>query len=152
MAYTYLLKMTGISGESEIEQHENEIEIDEFNEVFRNTDPLDELEKAELEKVRPYVHCSGLTIKKRFDHSIPNMLSCLTEGKRIKEATITCSGAENAQFLAVELSDVTVDEVRLDFKKEHSEITVNFSYNIIEYAALSGTETKSQFRFKKTND
>ena len=148
MAYTYLLQLSGIEGDSEISGHEGEILVDSYEEHYDTPDQIDQLELEGEEDVRPSVDSSGVTITKQYSKSVPNILTHLVRGAIIKDGTLFCIGAEGEEFLEIKMTGPVVQDVAVKLVEDKTTVTINFSFDTISHTFKKGGETLSLFEFK----
>lgn len=149
MAYQFTLNLAGIQGESEMEDHEQEIDLDEVVQEYEAPSELDKITLLDQSALRPAVNCKGLTVFHKYDKSTPNLLTFLTEGKLIDKGALHCYGSDNRVFLTVNLKQLIVRKVRTLFTKDRAGVEVNFSYTEINHNYTPEGAKESIFSFKK---
>jgi type VI secretion system secreted protein Hcp len=136
MAIAYYLKMKGVEGESAIENHKDEIELNSWNWGASNPTTIN---KGGMSAGR--VSFTNLTITKTFDKSSPKLLNLCATGKHVDEATLTCgksTGAKTTEdFLTIKLETVFVSDYSTGglegAEVEHESITLNYGKINIDY-------------------
>ncbi len=149
MAYLYTLQLTGIEGESEISEHEKEINIDEIIQEYEAPSEMDKITLLDKTDIRPAVNCHGITITKTYDKSTPNILSSLTEGSVIEEGLISCFGSSSEVFLTIGMKRLIVRKVKLSFSKENASVLINFSYEEIDHNYVPDGAKKAIFNYRR---
>ena len=149
MAFQYTLNLTGIQGESEINEHKKEINIDEVIQEYEAPSEMDKITLLDKTEIRPAVNCHGITITKSYDKSTPNILSSLTEGAVIEEGLISCFGSNSEVFLTIAVKRLIVRKVRLAFNKESVSVLINFSYEEIDHSYIPDGAKKAIFSYRR---
>lgn len=149
MAYQYTLKLTGIQGESEVEKHEGEIDVDQVFQDYEAPSELDKITLLDRSDIRPAVICGGLTVVSKYDESTPNLLAYLTEGKLIDEGKVSCFGSDNQVFLTIDLKKLIVRGVKAKLDQAKAGIEVNFTYAEINHTYTPEGAKKALFNYKK---
>ena len=149
MGYLYVMNLSGIQGESAFENHDNEIEVNELIQEYEAPSELDKISLLDKSNIRPAVTCHGITIKKTYDKSTPNLLSFLTEGKQIDAGTIYCINPEKVAFLNIELKQLIVRKIRTYFDANDAGVEINFSYSEISHTYTPDGAKKALFDYKK---
>jgi type VI secretion system secreted protein Hcp len=136
MSIRYFLKMSGVEGESEIENHKHEIELSSWMWGASN---LTTIEKGGMSAGR--VSFTNLTFTKLVDKSSPKLLNLCATGKHADEATLACvksTGAGTAEdFLTIKLETVFVSNYStgggVGGDVEQESITLNYGKINIDY-------------------
>ena len=149
MAYHYTLRLSGVQGESEMDKHEREIDIEEVAQNYEAPSELDKITLLDRSDIRPAVNCEGLTILTKYDESTPNLLAFLTEGKQIDTGAVYCFGSDNQVFLTIDLKQLIVRKVKAKLNQDKVNIEVNFSYAEISHTYTPQGAKKSLFNYKK---
>lgn len=150
MAYIYTLKLSGIEGESEVENHIAEIDVDEVLQDYEAPGELDRLTAVDQTEIRPAVVCRGLTILKKYEKSTPGLLQYLTEGKQIDNGVVTCFGSDNREFLTITMRDLLVRRINLVFDSDRIRVEVNFSYLEINHTYTPDGAKQGLFTYRKS--
>ncbi len=146
--HKYIPDLTGVKGNSTIQNFEEKITLEGFSHLYKKQSPGDELGSSEHYPMRPNVHCSGLILEKKFDPSIPPILSSFTKGKAFDNAKLHCLTSDNVEYLIVDATDVVVEEVNMQFHDEAS-VEIVLSYDHISYYVKDGTRTLANFQYSK---
>lgn len=149
MAYHYTLRLVGIKGESEVEQHQGEIDVDEVLQGYEAPSELDKITLLDRSNIKPAVQCEGLTVVSKYEESTPNLLLFLTEGKQIDEGSVYCFGSDNQVFLTIDMKQLIVRKVKTQLEKERAKVEINFSYAEIDHTYTPEGAKKALFNYKK---
>ncbi len=149
MAYHYTLRLSGIQGESEMEKHENEIDLDEVIQDYEAPSELDKISLLDRSEIKPAVNCRGITVFQKYDKSTPNLLDFLTSGKLIDKGAIHCYGSDNRIFLTIALKQLIVRQLRTRFDQDKAGVEVNFSYTEINHSYTPQGKKEAIFNYKK---
>ncbi len=151
MTHFYSLNLTGIQGENTINNHEGEISIDRVMQEYEAPSEMDNITLLQQNDIRPAVECSGVTLVKKYDRSVPNFLVSLTEGQEIDEGIISCLTDDGEVFLSIHLKQVVVRKVRFSFEEDYTKVIVNLTYSQIEHTYTPDGSKKSIFQYKRIN-
>lgn len=129
MAVDFLLKIEGVDGESQIQDHENEIDIMEWSWGMSQSGTMHMGGGGGAGKVD--VHDIALT--KQVDKATPVLMKMCCNGKHIKEALLVTrkAGEQSLDYMKIKMSDVLVTSVNTggsggeDRLKES--VTLNFA-------------------------
>lgn len=149
MSLFYVMNLSGIQGESAFEHHENQIEFSELIQEYEAPSELDKITLLDKSDIRPAIVCHGITIKKTYDKSTPNLLSFLTAGKQIDKGTIYCINPEKTAFLTIDLEQIVVRKMKIHFNADETYVEMNLSYAEINHTYTPDGAKKALFSYRK---
>ncbi len=149
MTHFYSLNLTGIQGENTINNHEGEITIDQVIQDYEAPSEMDKVSLMDKNDIRPAVNCGGVTLIKKYDRSVPNILASLTEGQEIDEGIISCLTDDGEVFLSINLKRVVVRRLQFAFDENSTRVEINLSYSEIGHTYTPDGSKKSIFNYRR---
>lgn len=147
MPLTAYLKVPNIVGESQIADHEDEIEI------FDISWGLEHLRSASVGRLRSRARTEvgPLTIRKHYDVSSPYLADAVERGKSFREIVVTLTkraGDTPLDYLVITMENVIINSYAFGINDDSDdilteEIEIDFEYATIKYTvhANDGTAT-----------
>jgi type VI secretion system secreted protein Hcp len=130
MAVDYYLKLDGIQGESQDENHKNEIQLLSFSWGAHQVSSVagtggSGAGKADL---------SDLSVMINFDKATPKFFKSICAGSHIASGTLSAikSGANGKPYLKVDLTELFVTGLQISASSEVPSVSVSFTYNTIK--------------------
>lgn len=149
MTFLYTLKLTGIQGESEIENHQDEINVDQIVQEYHAPNEMDAISNISVADIQPAIICQGVTVIKKYDKSIPNLLTSLIKGEEIEKGSISCFGENNQVFLTIDLKRIVIRRTKITLEQDFTKIEVNFTYGEISHSFTPDGTRKAIFNYQK---
>lgn len=137
MATDMLMKIDGIKGESKIDKHADEIDVESFSWGMTQSGSAHSGGGAGTGKVS--VH--DLNFTKIIDKSTPDLMAFCCSGKHIANAKLTCrkAGENPLDFLVITMEDVFITSVQSAGNhgqdRPVENVSLNFARVKVEYAA-----------------
>ena len=130
MAVDYFLKLDSIQGESEDQNHKNEITVLSFSWGGTQTTSVAGTGGSGAGKVT----LSEFSIMKNYDKASPLIYKAMLSGTHIKSGTLTANKAGGAgkPFLKIDFTELFVTSQQMSASSEIPTESVSFSYNTIK--------------------
>lgn len=130
MAVDYYLKLDGIQGEAEDQNHKNEVQILSWSWGGSNVSSVSGTGGSGAGKVS----LSEFSVMAFFDKSTPKFFKSLCAGTHIPTAlmTATKSGTDGKPYLKVDFKEMFVTSLQISASSEIPTVSVSFSYNEIK--------------------
>lgn len=131
MAAYCFLKIDGIAGESQDQQHKGEIELESFS--WGETHPA----AAPGATAAGKVHIKDFQVMKRMDKASPLLMLAAASGQHFKSAVLTVpkSGEPPQDYLTITLGDVMVSSYQTEAAGDPVPVDqVSFSFGRIQIA------------------
>ena len=133
MAVDMMLKLTGIEGESHVQGHENEIDIDSWAWGLHQTGTFSGGGGGGAGKV----DASDFSFTKRVDKSSPTLMQFCTKGKHIEEGVLTCrkAGDNPLYYLVVKFHDMLITTVNQSGTNGADQVVESLTLNFAKFKA-----------------
>jgi len=130
MAVDYFLKLDGIDGESQDDNHKNEISVLSFSLGGSQVTSVAGSGGSGAGKV----DLADLSIMKYYDKASTKIFKAMCQGTHIKTGTLTAvkAGGEGKPFMKIDFKELFVTSQQISASSEVPTESVSFSYNQIK--------------------
>ena len=131
MAVDYFLKLSGgIEGESEVENHKNEIQLMSWSWGASNVSSVAGTGGSGAGKV----DLSDFSIMGYFDKATPKFFKTICAGTHLPTGTLTAvkSGAEDKPYLKLDFEEIFITSLQISGSSEIPSVSISFTYNQIK--------------------
>jgi len=130
MAVDYFLTLDGIQGESEDNDHKNDIQILSWSWGGSQTSSVAGTGGSGAGKVS----LSDFSIMAYFDKSTPKFFKSICAGTHIKTGTMNAikAGSDGKPYLKVDFKELFVTSLQISGSSEVPSVSISFSYNEIK--------------------
>lgn len=130
MAVDYFLNLDGIQGESQDDQHKNEIQIMSWSWGAAQTSSVSGTGGSGAGKA----DLSDFSIMTYFDKATPKFFKSIVAGTHIAKGTMSAikSGANGKPYLKVDFKELFVSSMQISGSSEVPTVSLSFTYNEIK--------------------